>query len=334
LLISLANKMFQANNTFGIYHWYVRYVARETIQKSRMLNDGSIRERVYKKIQWYMVEMLIACELLVKLADRSISRKEKESLIYLGSVMALFDSIVDDYKLDKESVSNLFDNIISPENRIDTNIRSSIEKIFYLYLDKLIITSGKERWEKMKKYFHLIRFQMQSEQQLKENVSEEKVISITRGKGGVSLLLCSALILPLSDKFNNAIYELGFFIQMMNDSQDIYKDTIDGITTFVHFRKNYSEIIHKLDEQRIKTFNEIKSLPLSYQGRLEIIFNFNAMFIVICHKLHKYAEVCGNNLDFKTIASLNKRDFRINPFSPGTISSCFGRIIKFNYEEV
>jgi hypothetical protein len=326
--------MFQANNTFGIYHWYVRYVARETIQKSRMLNDGSIRERVYKKIQWYMVEMLIAGELLVKLAGRSISRKEKENLIYLGSVMALFDSIVDDYKLDKESVSNLFDNIISPENRIDTNIRSSIEKIFYLYLDKLIITSGKERWEKMKKYFHLIRFQMQSEQQLKENVSEEKVISITRGKGGVSLLLCSALILPSSDMLNNAIYELGFFIQMMNDSQDIYKDTIDGITTFVHFRKSYSEIIDRLDEQRIKTFHEIKSLPLSYQGRLEIIFNFNAMFIVICHKLRKYVEVCGNNLDFKSIASMNKRDFRINPFSPGTISSCFGRIIKFNYETV
>ena len=97
---------------------------------------------------------------------------------------------------------------------------------------------------------------------------------------------------------------------MMNDCQDIYKDTVEGITTFVHFRKSYNEIIDKLDEQRIKTFNEIKSLPFSYRGRSEIIFNFNAMFIVICHKLHKYAEACGNNLDFKTIASMNKKRFQ------------------------
>lgn len=324
--------MFQANNTFGIYHWYVRFAAKKTIQKSRMLNDGSIGERVYKKIQWYMVEMVLAGELLANLADRSITKKERESLIYLGSVMAIFDSIVDDYKLDKESVSRLFDNIISHENRIDINIRSSIEKIFYLYLDKLIIITGKERWGEMKKHFHLIRFQMQSDQQLEEYVTEERVIGITRGKGGASLLLCSALILPSSDQVEKAVYELGAFIQMMNDSQDIYKDTVEGIITFVHFRKSYSEIIDRLDEQRIKTFNEIKSLPFSYQGRSEIVFNFNAMYIVICHKLHKYAELCGNNLDFKTIASMNKRDFRINPFSPETISSCFGRIMKFDFE--
>jgi hypothetical protein len=332
LLIRLANKMFQANNTFGIYHWYVRFAARETIQKSRMLNDGRIRARIYKKIQWYMVETVLAGELLGKLADRSVTKIERERLIYLGSVMALFDSIVDDYKLDKKSVYRLFDNVISPENRIDANIRSSIEKIFYLYLDKLIITTGKERWEEMKKHFHLISFQMQSDQQLKENVTEEKVMGITRGKGGVSLLLCSALILPSSDQVDKALYELGVFIQMMNDCQDIYKDTVEGITTFVHFRKSYADIIDKLDEQRIKTFNEIKSLPFSYRGRSEIIFNFNAMYIVICQKLHKYAEACGNILDFKIIASMNKRDFRINPFSPETILSCFGTIIKFDFE--
>ena len=166
--------MFQANNTFGIYHWYVKHAARETIQKSRLLNDGSIRDRVYKKIQWYMVEMVLAGELLAKLADRSITKKERESLIYLGSVMALFDSIVDDYKLDKESVYRLFDNVVSPENRIDTNIRSSIEKIFYLYLDKLIITTGKERWREMKKHFYLIRFQMQKRSAVKRKCNRRE----------------------------------------------------------------------------------------------------------------------------------------------------------------
>ena len=278
-----------------------------------------------------MVEMLFTGELLAKLADRSLNKKERDSLIYLGSVMALFDTLVDDYRLDEQSVHRLFNNVVSSENRSVPDTESSIEKIFYLYLDKLIITAEKERWLEMKKHFHLIGFQIQSDKQMEKNVTEEDVLQITRGKGGVSLLLCSALILTPSDLVDKAMYELGVFIQMMNDCQDIYKDTVDGIKTFVHFRKSYIEIADRLNEQRIMAFNEIKSLPFSYQGRYDIIFKFNAMYIVICHKLHKYADACSNKLDFKTIASMKKKDFMINPFSPGTVYACFPGIMKFDF---
>jgi len=332
LFIKLAYKMFQANNTFGSFHRFVRYVARETIHKSKILNDGSIPERVYKKIQWYMVESVFMGEILANLTDRSINKKEKESLIYLGAIMALFDVIIDDFKLEKTVVAELFEKIVSSDKKTTSYHETTIEKVFHLYLDKLIKTIKKEHWLEMNKHFNLIRFQIQSDQQLKKNMTEESVRKITMGKGGVSILLCSALLPPTNDSFEKAMYELGGFIQMMNDCQDIYKDTMEGITTFVHFSKSFREIFDKLDEQRKITFNELKSLSCSYRGLSETIFYVNAMFIVISYKLQKYAEICGYRLDFKFIATMRKKDFRINPFSPSAIAACFDRIMRHEFE--
>lgn len=323
--------MFQANNTFGSYHRYVRSVARDTIHKSQILNDGSIPERVYKKIQWYMVESVFMGEILANLTDHSINKKEKESLIYLGAIMALFDTIVDDFKLEKTVVVELFESAFSSENGTTSRTVTTIEKVFHLYVDKLNMIE-KEYFPEMNKHLDIIRFQIKSDEQLKKNITEESVIKITMGKGGVSILLCSALLFPISNTFKKAMFELGGFIQMMNDCQDIYKDTKEGITTFVHFRKSFREIFNRLDEQRKIAFNELKSLSCSLRGRSETIFYFNAMFIVISYKLQKYAEACGYNLDFKTIAAMRKEDFRINPFSPGAIAACFGRIVKYDFE--
>jgi hypothetical protein len=332
LLIKLAYKIFQANNTFGSYHRIVSRVAQETIHKSLTLNDGSIPKSVYKKIQWYMVESVVMGEILANLADRSINKKEKESLIYLGAIMALFDVIIDDFKMENTVITELFENLVLPDKRTTSHDETTIEKVFHLYLDKLINTIDKEHWLEMNKHFDIIQFQIQSNQQLNENITEESVNKITMGKGGVSILLFSALLLPTNDSFKKAMYELGGFIQMMNDCQDIYKDTMEGITTFVHFKNSFREIFDKIDEQRKITFHKLKFLPCSYRGRSKTIFYINAMFIVISYKLQKYAEVCGYRLDFKTIAAMRKKDFRINPFSPSAVAACFGRIMRHEFE--
>lgn len=332
LLVKLSYRIFNAINTSGSYHRFVNRLARDTIHKSQILNDGTIPERVYKKIQWYMVESVFMGEILANLTDHSINKKEKEGLIYLGAIMALFDVFIDDFKFEKRVVAELFEEVVSPGKRSSSPGETAIEKVYHLYLERLVNTVSKEHWQEMNKHFDLILYQIQSDQQLKENNTEENVNKITMGKGGVAILLCSAILLPISDSFKKAMYELGGFIQMMNDCQDIYKDTIEGITTFVHFRKSYREIFDKLNRQRNITLREIKSLSCSYRGRSETIFYFNAMFIVISYKLQKYAEVCNYRLDFKIIAALKKKDFRINPFSPGAVAGCFGKIMRYDFE--
>ncbi len=324
--------MFQANHSFGSYHRFVKHVAQETFHEFHTLNDGSIPEKVYKKIQWYMVESIFMGEILANLTDHSINKKDKEGLIYLGAVMALFDAMIDDLKLEKTVVIEIFENTFLPDHRIGASTKTTIDKVYFLFLDKLVNTIGSKKWLQIKEYLNNIKFQLQSEQQMSEEITEESVIKITMGKGGVIVLLCSAILFPAGDPLKKTMYELGGFIQMMNDCQDIYKDTIGGIHTFVHFSKDFRDIFDKLDEQRKIVFHELKSLDYSYHGRKETLFIINAMFIVISYKLQKYAEVCNYHLDFKFIASMDKKDFRINPFSPCTIAHCSAKILRFKYE--
>jgi hypothetical protein len=324
--------MFNANKAFGSYHSMVSRVARETIRQSQMLNDGTIPDRIFKKIRWYMVEAVIMGEMLATLSDQSVKRKDKESLIYLGAIMALFDVIVDDFRLDRNKTDELLDHTFSLTGITLTSNITAIEKVYYLYLDKLLNTIEKEHWHEISEHLGMIRMQMKSEEQYSKNITEESVTSITFGKGGVSALIFSAFLQQKGDSFRNAVYELGAFIQMMNDCQDIHKDTVDGIRTFVHFKNNFGEIAVRLDEQRRKCFAQIKSLDYPHKGRNEILFSLNAMFVVITYKLHRYARICGYRLDFRCIAAKDKTFFRTDPFSPASVSACFPKILRFDFE--
>ena len=331
LFLRLAWKMFNASHSYGTYHRYVQRVARETIRQSLILNDGSIPERIFKKIRWYMVEAVIMGELLASLSDRSIKKKDKESLIYLGAIMALFDAIVDDFRLDPGKINKIFHNTFSPADLTDTDNLTAIEKVYYLYRDKLTSTSEIEHLNEISEHLSMIKMQLKSVEQYSGNLSEESVTSITIGKGGVSALICSAFLQQKSDSFRKAVYELGGFIQMMNDCQDIHKDTVAGIKTFVHFSSDFGEIFNKLNEQRIKSFQLIGSLDYSCEGRSLCLFDLNAMFIVISYKLQRYAETCNYRLDFGAIAAMNSTDFRINPFSLRAVSECFRKILRFSF---
>lgn len=332
LFLKLAWKMFNASHSYGTYHRYVRRIARETIRHSLILNDGSIPERIFKKIRWYMVEAVIMGELLADLTDNPIKEKDRESLIYLGAIMALFDVIVDDFRLDRENINKLLYNTFSQAKLTLTDDITAIEKVYYLYLDKLRGTLEKEHWNIISDHIGMIKMQIKSNEQYSEDISEETVTSITIGKGGVSALICSAFLQQKSDSFSKAVYELGGFIQMMNDCQDIHKDTVAGIKTFVHFSRDFGEVFNRLNEQRIKSFQFIKTLEYSHDGRRRCLFDLNTMFIVIAYKLQRYAETCNYRLDFGAIAEMNSMDFRINPFSPNTVSECFWNILRFTYK--
>ncbi len=331
MFIKLSGRMLQANNTWGSYHRFVRNLAKDTIRRSHHLNDGTIPERAYKKIQWYMVEMVFTGELVASLTGYSINRKDKENLVFLGAIMALFDVVTDDVRLEKNIVNRLFKNTFSAEGRTTGVPETSIEKIYYLYLDRLNNTVRKEYWLEIEEYIRIIRFQINSDRQMEENITEEDVISITMAKGGVSVLLCSAVMFQIPDPMRETLYQLGGFIQMMNDCQDIYKDTVEGIKTFVHFRKNFRAIFDRLDEQHSIVCQALKSVPCSSRGRLETIFNINAMFVVITYKLRRYAEACNHILDFKSISRMDPKDFRVALYSPGAIFTCFSKIIRFEY---
>ena len=325
---SLAWRMFNANNVFGFYHLYVRHIASETIRIFLSMNDGSVLERVYKKINWYMVEAIIVGEMVASLAGRKMNKAERKTQICLGALMALFDILIDDYNVGEELMKKILSDTFG-----DTDAEyvgdEAIMKIYYLYVKALKSVAGNERMASISKYVRLSVLQIKSREQILLETAESRINEITIGKGGSAALILASFIVK-DEPFEKAIYETGGLIQMMNDCQDMYKDTVAGVRTFVHFRKDFEDVYATLDKQRIRTFESVGNLNVAEKSKKRFLFELNAMFVVIAYKLHRYAEYCSYNLDFETIASADKNRFRINPFSLKSVFSCASKIIRFD----
>ena len=322
--------MYHANNARGYYHWYIRRIAKDAISHSLSVNDGTIPERIFKKIQWYMVEAFIMGGMLADLAGYSLKKDERKCLVYLGAIMALFDAIVDDFKFDNQRIGEILGNVFSDAVPKSRNAETAIEKVLYIYTDSLISTIQTEKWSEIAELTGKIRSQVDSAEQIGNTISEENVYRITLEKGGVSSLICSVFIESKTDGFRDAVFQTGGFIQMMNDCQDLYKDTRAGIKTFVHFCDSFNDIFSRLNVQRIKTFRQIDSLELDSHARYKMIFDLNTMFIVISYKLLRYAKACNYSLDFDLIAGMERNNFIVNPFTLNTVFNCTGKILSFD----
>jgi hypothetical protein len=329
LFFNLAWRMFHANNTFGSYHRFVGRVAGTTIKQSLLLNDKSIHDSSYKKIRWYMVEAIVMGEMLSNLVGYNLNKRERESLIYLGAIMALYDVIVDEFRLDRDIVNRILENTFRSGARPFYDNETAIEKVLYFYLDKLTGTIEKESWDEISGYLNIIKLQTDSDVQYNRELSEVQIKEITQGKGGASALICSAFLRHKSDSLKAAIFQMGGFIQMMNDCQDIYKDTVSGIKTYLHFCRSFTDIFNRLNEERIKTFRLIKTLDFPEDKVYKTLFDLNAMFIVISFKLESYSGICNYRLDFNAIAGMDKRSFRLNPFSLKSLWTCTPKILQF-----
>jgi len=325
--------MFNANKTYGLYHIRVRNIAKTVIREAHKLNDGSLAPRVYKKIQWYMVETLVTGELLGALAGKKPERKDIEILLYLGAVMAIIDIVTDDYRIDREVTEDILQRAFSGGDLEEYKEATPVLKICILFLRKLRDTAGTELWTTISQSSDLINIQLNSGEQFSDDVTESTVNKLTIKKGGVSVLLCASVLSLEERQLLSALYETGGFIQMMNDCQDMHKDTVAGITTFIHFCRDFREILNKLNNQRVKVFRLINELSLPEHAKHRFLFDLNAMFIVITYKLHRYSEVCCNKLEFDTIRQIDKVEFRVSPFSLSAFAACTGKIVHFHFED-
>lgn len=313
---------FQATRENGRFHRRVKRKASAVILQSRKLNDGTVSERAFLKIQWYMVSTLFMSKLIATLAGNRISQKEERAFYYLGALIGLSDILVDDYHLEGPWIEALLHSPGAGNN--------AIEKIFALYYQALLKEVETAKAARLKEgLLELVHFQIASLRQFDARINEQEIEAITRGKGGASLRLCAALFPTMKEQLQGAIYRLGGFIQYLNDAQDLPKDARDGVTTFIRFRENFQDAARFLGAERRATFGAFKAPPLAHWRRHYFLFCFHAMYVLILYKLSHYARVCRNRLDLEQIAGMRKEAFRVNPFSPVFVWACFGQIINF-----
>ena len=324
LTVQFISKALATNREKGTYHLYVQKTAAEEIKKSYELNDGSITRIHYLKIQWYMATTLYLGEVLSELRPEKLIETEKKSLIWLGALIAITDLIVDEFNMDSDKLTRLMTNE-AERSRSDL---SAIEQVLLLYYRRLLTVISKEKAETIHD-FSLLKPQIDSQAQLSTGLTKETVMEHTRKKGGTALLLIASLLFDLTEKNKAAFYQLGTFIQLMNDSQDLPKDIRNGITTFISFQKSYKDIQKLLEEEFRKTAVLFHGSGFPEAGVFRLLFYFHAMLTGINYKLRSYSRITHNVMDADKFRNTDKSKFSVHMFSPESIIYCLPRVFKF-----
>lgn len=329
-LLALSYRVFQSNREKGNYHRYVQKLAAPIIEKARSYNDGSIPERMFLKMQWYMVTHLFMGEMFARLMDRSLTLTEQKRFIYLAPILGFSDVLVDDFKYSDEQMLDLL-KIKNPD--LGANAIEQIFLLFYIEFHQLL---PEELFPLLSQYLARGRIsQSESLKQFELNISEEEIQEIVIEKGGISVLLCRSLLLPLmNEEEEKTFYQLGGLMQMMNDAVDLYKDGKEGIRTTANTKKTLEEVAQNLEKQKQLTFNLLKKLPFREKRKAEFLFGFYVFVISVFFKLKEYRQKCGKTYDYDTFLNLDKKAVRSEPFSLGSFFYCFPKILAFDYTKV
>ena len=312
------------NNEKGSTHKYVLKMAAPEIEKSRKIGINKLTRLDFLKIQWYMATTLYLGELLSGLRPEKLSLQEKKSLIYLGALMAVTDLMVDDFQLGKERISRL---MTSEEERKRDDL-SAIERILLIYYQQLMTVVG-ENQKKIIHDFSLLEPQIDSGKQISDTLTEEEVMEQTRKKGGTALLLVASLLFDITGKNKSAFYQLGSFIQFLNDSQDLPRDIRNSVLTFVHFQESYEELSGILNKEFQKTARVFYESEFPEENVYRLLFYFHAMLTGILFKLDRYAGLTNGVIDTEKIKNTDKSFFRVPMFSAGSIAFCLPKIIGY-----
>lgn len=316
---------YRAHRKNGKFHNYVGKISKETIAQSHDLNDGTVPDKLFLKKQWYKVSTLFLGHLLADLNNISLSEIEKKRLVYLGAAMGLCDALVDDHKVSESQINS----ILIGEHQVKF---TAIERIFSLYYHELVSLIPEDRKAHFIQSFkNGVAWQLKSLRQFSEEVSEEEIHKITKGKGGISIVLCKLVLNENHELSDDAMMSLGAFIQAMNDVQDLPKDAREDVKTFASFKSSFSEIHSGLEQYKNDSFELIKSLKLQRSNKERFTFNFHAMYTAICFKLSCYDEIGNGALDFNWFKSISKDKFKVNPYSWKSLKYCLPKILNFRF---
>jgi hypothetical protein len=219
-----------------------------------------------------------------RLHGRTLSTKERRLLTLLGIVTPFFDDFFDIERLSEEKIHSLF------TDPFNTPVDSLMQKAFTHY-GREIVSSVPDKQFFRNISEEVFRSQIDSALQESSTVTVEENKTLTRNKGGYSLLFYYAgMNVERNDAIQDVVYKTGALLQLCNDIFDIYKDLQKGIYTLP---RSYVDI-KQLKEYFLSEYNELISranaLPLprhnveSFLRRPQFLF---AMTLVSLNNLSK-----------------------------------------------
>jgi hypothetical protein len=228
-MISIPAMLIKVRGQLKVQHSFLQKELMPMVQKMYESGDGTVLKEDVDKIRKYygLAVPAILGEAFAALRQQPLSTSERKTATYLGATTGLFDDFFEKTNLSDAYIRNLYQ---QPDSYPGINDNERLANICWKEALKgcrnpdLLKTCAGQVHEAQ------IRSRLQKNGQL----DQKQIHTITRDKGGYSVLFYMAMfydVMPSSDK--ELFYNVGALLQLENDLFDVYKDSRDAIGTLV-----------------------------------------------------------------------------------------------------
>jgi hypothetical protein len=227
--------------------------------------NGKFALATFKKIKKFQaIQQFIINDGFAKLENRYTNKQEKENNKLYFVLASLYDDLMDENIVSKEVLNKMF---LNPENAKPQTFSEFVLIDTHLKLLSRVAEVGS--YQNVLSNIH--QAQMDSVNQLRSDLNLNDILSITKQKGGYSLLMCRFYINMSSNKeLDDCWYQLGGMIQMTNDLYDIHKDTLAGIHTFANTQNSYEKIRENYELQVLAYKLSVEKLKYAHSKKLAL----------------------------------------------------------------
>jgi len=176
---------------------------------------ASLTANQIKRIHFSTALSCITNSWFSTLRGTKLSSKEKSDALYIGAITPLIDDLTDSLKL----TSGYF---LQELNKNSNDVSIDMLLPNYIY-KKLFADSNAELHQLFDAA--LTAHDVSVEQLNKQRLSDENLKEITYTKGGFTTFVYRMVLChPLKTGEKDAVYTLGYLMQLINDAFDVYKD--------------------------------------------------------------------------------------------------------------
>ena len=202
------------------------------LERELKLGANALSEEDKKRMFYYTIQCSIVASWASRLRGSKLNDKEILSVVQLGALTPLIDDLTDDFKMDSQAIFNSLERPLNGDS-----IHKKVAQYLYSQLAK---RHGKSFVEQFRK---VLKAQDASLRQLvKDPLSREEIIRITKDKGAMSILLYRGIIdSTLKEGEKEAFMSMGYATQLINDQFDVYKDYKNGVQSTYTIAKTLAE---------------------------------------------------------------------------------------------
>ncbi len=279
------------------------------------------REAIKKAAKFQSIQQHLINDNFAGLYGRTTNEYEQASNRMYFIMSGLYDDIVDQKLLTAAALDSLFE---YPEKANQQNVQERL--LATLHLKLLSRVNDIEKYKEVLNNIH--QAQKDSIKQFDKNISLEEILSITKRKGGYSLLMCRHYLnLNSSKRMDDCWYNLGVVIQMTNDLFDIYKDMQDGIYTFANTAINY-ESVFTLFENQVNLFKQsIQNLDYVKAKKDKLLIQLSIIPAFGYVALDNLKQIQNGNTDLPDLHLLDRKELIIDMEKPRNIF----KLLKYSY---